>query len=90
MGPQQQKWITEVLHNPGQSSVFVKSLIELLKMILNENCRAMNHSEAEKYREELMSEGVMSMEENARAYFGAVSPQVIRRYSDHFQSTKSN
>ena len=44
-------------------------------MISNANEGAITCLEVEKYREELMSERVISVEENNRAYFGSVRPR---------------
>ena len=72
VAPQQREWITEALHEAGQNSAFTKLPSEILTMISNANDGAMTRSEAEKYREELMSERVVSVEESDRTYFGMV------------------
>ena len=72
VAPQQHEWVTEAMHDPGQNSVFAKLPTELLTMISNENEGTMTRLEAEKYREELMSERSIFVEENDRAYFGMV------------------
>ena len=72
--PQQREWVTEAMYHAGQNSAFTKLPVELLAMISSENEAAMTRSEAEKYREELMSERVVAVEENDRAYFGRVPP----------------
>ena len=73
VAPQQREWITEAMGNAGQNSGFAKLPIELLTMISQENDVAMTRLEAEEYREELMSERVISVEENNSTYFGGVS-----------------
>ena len=72
VAPQQYEWVTEVMHGAGQNSAFAKLPTELLTMISNENEGTMTRLEAEKYREELMSERSIFVEENDRAYFGMV------------------
>ena len=72
VAPQQREWVTEAMHGAGQNSAFAKLPCELLTMISNANDVAMTRSEAEKYREELMSERIVSSKENDRAYFGVV------------------
>jgi len=82
VGPQQHEWVTEVISNAGQDSVFANLPTELLSMILGEDDGVMTRSEAEKYREELMSERVVSVEENDRVYFGAVGLRNWAYYGD--------
>ena len=72
VAPQQHEWVTEAMHDAGQNSVFAKLPTELLTMISNENEGTMTRLEAEKYREELMSERSIFVEENDKAYFGMV------------------
>ena len=72
VAPQQHEWVTEVMHNAGQDSAFAKLPTELLTMISNENEGTMTRLEAEKYREEMMSERIVSLEENTEAYFELV------------------
>jgi len=69
--PQQREWVTEAMYCADQISAFGNVPAELLRMISNANEGAMNRSEAEKYREELMSERIVAMEENNEAYFEA-------------------
>jgi len=75
VAPQQREWVTEAMYQAGQNSPFSKLPFELLTMISSENEGAMTRSEAEKYREELMSERVIAVEENDRTYFGRVRPR---------------
>jgi len=82
VAPQQREWITDAMNDAGRNSAFAKLPIELLKMISNENDGVMTRSEAEEYRKELMSERVMSVEENDRTYFGAVAPRNWAYYGD--------
>ena len=76
VAPQQREWVTEAMYHAGQTSPFVKLPVELLAMILSENEGPMTRSEAEKYRDELMSERVVAVEENDRVYFGRVPPRL--------------
>ena len=75
VAPQQHEWLTEAMHNADQNSAFAKLPAEILTMISNETEGTMTRLEAEKYREELMSERVISVEENDRTYFGTVRPR---------------
>ena len=72
VAPQQHEWVTEALHGAGQTSAFAKLPVELLTMISNENDGTMARVEAERYREELMSERTISIEQNDCVYFGMV------------------
>ena len=82
VGPQQREWATQAMRDAGQNSAFARLPVEILKMISNENDGAMSRPEAEKYREELMSERVVCVEENDRTYFGAVGPRRWERCGD--------
>ena len=82
VAPQQREWIMETMRDAGPNSAFAKLPIELLKMISNENDATMTRPDAEKYREELMSEKVMSVRENDRTYFGAVGDRYWTMYGD--------
>ena len=75
VAPQQREWITETMRCAGQNSEFSKLPVEILTMISNANEGAMTREEAEKYREETMSERVVSVKENERTYFGSVQPR---------------
>ena len=72
VAPQQHGWVTEAMHGAGQNSAFAKLPVELLTMISNENDGTMTRVEAERYREELMSERTVFIEKNDSAYFGMV------------------
>ena len=72
VAPQQREWISEAMYHASHNSSFAKLPVELLTMISSENEGAMTRSEAEKYREELMSERVIAVEESNRGYFGRV------------------
>ena len=72
VAPQQREWVAEAMHSAGANSVLAKLPVEILKMISEENDGTMTRSEAEKYREELMAERTVSVEENDEAYFGMV------------------
>ena len=74
VAPQQREWVTEAMRGTGRNSAFSKLPIEILRMISHENDGAMTRLEAEEYREELMSERVISVMENDKSYFGAVGP----------------
>ena len=77
VAPQQRGWVTEVMHGAGQNSAFAKLPTELLTMISNENEGTMTRLEAEKYREELMSERTTFVAKNDRAYF-----QMVRAFPE--------
>ena len=68
--PQQREWLVEAMRGAGPNSGFAKLPDEILTMIANETEGTMTRLEAEKYREALMSERFVSIEENDRAYFG--------------------
>ena len=68
--PQQQEWVTDAMYQAGQNSGFSKLPFELLTMISSKNEGAMTRLEADKYRNGLMFERVIAVEENDRAYFG--------------------
>jgi len=70
------------MRDAGRDSAFTRLPIELIKMISDENDGVMSHLEAEEYREELMSERVVSAKENDWAYFGAVGPCRWEYYGD--------
>ena len=70
VAPQQLEWVTEAMYHAGQNTPFAKLPFELLTMISGENEGTMSRLEAEKYREELMSERVLATEENNRDHFG--------------------
>ena len=69
VAPQQHEWVTEAMHSAGQNSAFAKLPTEVLTMISNETEGTMTHSEAAKYREELMSNRIVFQEEDT-TYFG--------------------
>jgi len=67
IAPQQREWVAEAMHaNP----MFAKLPVEILTMISEENDETMTRLEAEKYREELMAERAVFVEENDKGYFG--------------------
>ena len=82
VAPQQRDWVTEAMRDAGRDSAFAKLPIEFIKMISNENDVAMTRSEAEKYREDLMSERVVSVKGNNGAYFGTVGYRCWDQYGD--------
>jgi len=75
VAPQQREWVTEAMLCADQISAFGKLPVEIITVISNANKGVMTRSEAEEYRKELMSERVVSVKENGRAYFGAVGPR---------------
>lgn len=77
VAPQQREWVTEAMQWARQISAFGKLPAELLTMISSANEGAMTRAEAEKYREETMSERKVSVEENNKGYFGSVHPMDI-------------
>ena len=81
VGPQQRGWINKTVHGTGQNSAFAEPSAEPLMVpaYLSFTCtgphplavpvqKAMTRSEAEKYREELMSERVISVKGNDKAH----------------------
>ena len=76
VAPQQREWVTEAMQTAGQNTAIGKLPIEILTMISDENEVTMTRLEAEKYREELMSERVVAVENNDRAYFGVARPRL--------------
>ena len=72
VAPQQQEWVTEAMDGASPNSAFSKLPIEILTMISNENDGTMTRVEAERYREELISERTVFIERNDSAYFGMV------------------
>ena len=76
IAPQQSELVTDTMYRAGQNSAIAKLPIELLTTISNENKGAMTRLEAEKYREELMSEREISVEESDEAYYGRVRPRL--------------
>ena len=75
VAPQQREWVTEAMYHAGENSAFSKLPFEILTMISGETEGAMTRLEAEKYREEMISERVIAVEENDRVYFGRVRPR---------------
>jgi len=75
VAPQQSEWVTDAMYHAGQNSPFSKLPLELLEIISSKNKAAMTRSEAEEYRDELMSERVIAVEENDRSYFGRPRPR---------------
>ena len=82
VAPQQCEWVTEAMQTAGPTSAFAKLPTELLNIISDENEGAMTRLEAEKYREEFMSERTVSGEETNRTYFGSVRPRNLFGYFD--------
>ena len=80
VAPQQREWVTDAMYDAGQNSAIAKLPIELLTMISNENKGAMTRLEAEKYREELMSEREIAVEQSDRVYFGRTPPPVYPQF----------
>ena len=87
VAPQQTGWI---MHGTGQDSAFAKLPAESPTIptyfsftstgprpLATPVQKAMTRLEAEKYREELMSERVISGEESDKAYFETVRPRLI-------------
>ena len=72
IAPQQREWVTDAMYHAGQDSAFSKLPFEILTLISSESEGVMTRSEAEKYREELMSERDIAGEENRSGYFGRV------------------
>jgi len=72
VAPQQREWVAEAMHNAGANSVFARLPVEILAMISEENDGTMTRLEAEDYREKLMSERTVFVDENNEGYFGMV------------------
>jgi len=70
VGPQQRDWVTDAMQTAGASSALARLPVEILTMISEGNDGTMSRSEAEAYREELMAERTVLIEENDRDYFG--------------------
>jgi len=76
VAPQQREWVAEAMHNAGANSAFARLPVEVLTMISEENDGTMTRSEAEDYREKLMSERTVFVDENNEGYFGTVRKPV--------------
>jgi len=65
------------MHGAGANSVLAKLPVEILTMISEENDGTMTRLEAETYREELMSERTVFVEEtDVEDYFGMVRTSI--------------
>lgn len=64
VAPQQREWVEEALRSAGATSALTKLPVEILTMISEENDGTMSRLEAEEYREELMDERTVFVEEN--------------------------
>lgn len=76
VGPQQREWVTETMHSAGAGSVLARLPVEILTMISEGNDGTMSRLEAEEYREELMKERTVFVEENDKQYFGLVRASI--------------
>ncbi|KAF9779870.1 hypothetical protein BJ322DRAFT_1129730 [Thelephora terrestris] len=74
--PQQREWVTEAMHRANANSALAKLPLEILTMISKETDGTMSRSEAEEYREELMAERTVFVEENDQDYFGYVRTRI--------------
>ena len=72
VAPQQREWVVEAMHDADASSAFTRLPIEILTMISEESDGTMTRSEAEEYREKLMAERTVFVEENTEGYFSMV------------------
>ncbi|KAF9779819.1 hypothetical protein BJ322DRAFT_1113127 [Thelephora terrestris] len=70
--PQQREWVTEAIHSADANSTLAKLPVEILTMISKKIDGTMTCLEAEEYREELMAERTVFVEENDKGYFGYV------------------
>ena len=72
VAPQQSEWVTDAMYHAGKNSPFAKLPFEILELISSKNEGTMTRLEAEKHREELMSERDIARKENDGNYFGRV------------------
>ena len=71
VAPQQRERVEEALGSADATSALTKLPVEILTMISEENDGTISRSEAEEYREELMGERTVFVEENSD-FFGMV------------------
>jgi len=76
VAPQQREWVTEAMRDAGANSTLARLPVEILTMISEENDGTMTRLEAEDYREKLMSERTVFVDENNEGYFGTVRKPV--------------
>jgi len=74
VAPQQKDWLIDLTHRNNLDTHFAKLPVELLDLIVNEYGDAMTREEAEAYREELMSERSVAVQQSNSSYFEVVSP----------------
>ena len=74
VGPQQKEWLTDLTHRSNLGTHFAKLPVELLDLVVNEYEEAITREEAESYREELMGERTVAVQNSNSSYFEVVSP----------------
>ena len=74
VGPQQKEWLTDLTHRSNLGTRFSELPVELLDLIVDECGEAVTREEAEAYREELMSERSVAVQDSNSSYFEVVSP----------------
>ena len=72
VAPQQREWVAEAMQGAGASSALTRLPVEILMMISEVNDGTMTRTEAEEYREKLMAERTVFVDENTDGYFGMV------------------
>lgn len=77
VAPQQREWVSEAIHDASANSALARLPAEIRMMISEENDGTMTRSEAEKYREELMAERTVFVEESDKEYFGMVRTRIL-------------
>ena len=74
---QQRDWVSEAIHGASANSALARLPAEIRMMISEENDGTMTRSEAEKYREELMAERTVFVDDSDKEYFGMVRTRIL-------------
>lgn len=77
VAPQQREWVSEAIHGASANSALARLPAEIRMMISEENDGTMTRSEAERYREELMAERTVFVEESNNEYFEMVRTRIL-------------
>ena len=72
VAPQQREWVMEAMHSANANSALAKLPVEILSVISEGTGETMSRWEAKKYREQLMNERTIFVEQNDRDFFGKV------------------
>jgi hypothetical protein len=72
VSPQQKEWIRCAMCNPAEGSLFRKLPRELLDMIVENVDGLLSKKEADKFREDLMRERGLFLNQHATEFFGVV------------------